>query len=75
MTKTASPTATVPSEDVRRLFSSAVQALADGEPLRAQGLLAAMLLEAPDHPMALHLSGVVALQQNKRSEALQQIEK
>jgi len=75
MTKTAGKAANVPSEDVRRLFSSAVRALSDGEPLRAQGLLAALLTQSPDHPMALHLSGVIALQQNKRAEALVHIER
>jgi tetratricopeptide (TPR) repeat protein len=75
MTKTASPTTTAASEDIRRLFSSAVRAVSDGEPLRAQGLLTALLSQAPDHPMALHLAGVVALQQNRRDEALPHLEK
>lgn len=79
MTRTADKTANSPAtaygEDIRRLFSSAVRALGEGEPLRAQGLLAALLSQAPDHPMALHLAGVVALQQNKRDEALPQIER
>lgn len=75
MTKMAGKAANFPGEDIRRLFSSAVRALSEGEPLRAQGLLAALLVQAPDHPMALHLAGVVALQQSKRDEALVQIEK
>ena len=75
MTQSATQKASAYGEDVRRLFSSAVKAVSEGEPLRAEGLLTALLLQAPDHPMALHLAGVVALQQNKREEALQQIEK
>lgn len=68
-------TATIPSEDVRRLFSSAVAALRDGEPLRAEAILNDLLARAPRHAMALHLAGVVALQQNKRPEALSLLEK
>ena len=73
--KTASKPASAYGEDIRRLFSSAVRALSEGQPLRAEGLLTALLSQAPDHPMALHLAGVVALQQNKRDEALKSIEK
>jgi tetratricopeptide (TPR) repeat protein len=73
--KPAGTATTVPAEEIRRLFSSAVKAVSDGEPLRAEGLLGTLLSQAPDHPMALHLAGVVALQQNKRAEALPLLEK
>ncbi len=79
MTKMADPTAgaaaNINGEQIRQLFSAAVRAMSDGEPLRAEGLLNTLLLQAPEHPMALHLAGIVALQQNKRAEALPLIEK
>lgn len=67
--------ATVPSEEIRRLFSTAVIAVRDGEPLRAEVILHDLLARAPEHAMALHLAGIVALQQSKRPEALTLIEK
>jgi Tfp pilus assembly protein PilF len=64
-----------PEEGLPRLLALAAELEANGQLGEAEAVLARALAMAPDNPIALHLSGIIAFRRGRPAEAVEPIER
>ena len=64
-----------PEEGLPRLLALDAELEANGQLGEAEAVLARALAMAPDNPIALHLSGIIAFRRGRPAEAVEPIER
>jgi Tfp pilus assembly protein PilF len=62
-------TSSASNSRLAEMIQQGMQAHRDGEPAKAEALYAQVLLEAPEHPDALHLTGLLWAQRRQYDKA------